>query len=763
VVYIVIYTDCFDFYCCFTVIFTMGSSSSDRISIQKLKGASNYEVWALRTEAFLIKEGLKEAISSDLFDLEEDINDKALANIKLLVEDGPLLQIQHISTALEAWESFKNLYSPKGFTSEFLICREFFNTTLDNLSSMEEYLNKVKQLSDQLKAKQLELPKQVIIAWVLNSLTDEYEGFVSNITQSLRNDSEIFTLETLFSNLLDESKRQDNKDSNNQALFTYNKDNRKYKGKKPYKITKGKYCKYCKLPSHDAKDCYFLFPSKAPKSWNKDNNLDNSPNKYSNNSKDKHPRDTRDDNIDVLHSNAPSLEPDLDTNIEMDDYNFEDIQVFNTTYNPNNNNNTDPLIDKLVPLIEHLTHERSNIDKIKVFNTTVNNNYTANFILDCAATKHIISNKDYFHSIKQCNKQVNWGKAKSILIKGIGDVNIHFIDTKIKCILKNCLYMPEIGINLISQGELNKETYTILTHDSIIIKQNNKVITKGKKLQNLYYLPIKVLNTQERILNISTNTSTNTNTNTNTNTSTSTSNNSNLIWHQRLGHINKECLDKLQVSTIGYNTSNTSKDINYKITECETCLRAKFTNKINHNTNNSIHFQYLSKVASDLCGPITPLTYNNYRYFITFLDKATRYLEVQLLRTKDEAFNAFYNFKQQAENNKENHKIRIYATDNGKEFVNNKFKKILLNSGIKHQLSPAYTHEPNGFVERINQTIMNRVRSLLYNSNTPSYLWGEALLASVYLYNRTPHTSISHKTPYELKYNEKPNISNIKV
>ena len=30
--------------------------------------------------------------------------------------------------------------------------------------------------------------------------------------------------------------------------------------------------------------------------------------------------------------------------------------------------------------------------------------------------------------------------------------------------------MPEIGINLISQGELNKETYTILTHN----QYNNK-------------------------------------------------------------------------------------------------------------------------------------------------------------------------------------------------------------------------------------------------------------------------------------------------
>ena len=62
--------------------------------------------------------------------------------------------------------------------------------------------------------------------------------------------------------------------------------------------------------------------------------------------------------------------------------------------------------------------------------------------------------------------------------------------------------------------------------------------------------------------------------------------------------------------------------------------------------------EYLDKIASDLCGPISPLTYNNYKYFITFLDKATRYLEVQLLRTKDEAYNSFSEFKLREENNK---------------------------------------------------------------------------------------------------------------
>ena len=48
--------------------------------------------------------------------------------------------------------------------SEFLLCKEFFTINLDNFSNIEEYLNKVKQLTDQLKAKGLELPKQVIVA-----------------------------------------------------------------------------------------------------------------------------------------------------------------------------------------------------------------------------------------------------------------------------------------------------------------------------------------------------------------------------------------------------------------------------------------------------------------------------------------------------------------------------------------------------------------------------------------------------------------------
>jgi len=120
---------------------------SDKISICKLIGQCNYEVWSLRVESLLVKGSLSDAIAEG-GNLKKEIDQKALANIRLTIEDGPLLQIQHSKTALEAWNMLKNLYSPKGFSSEFLIYKELFETTLSKYSSIEEYLNKVKQLTD---------------------------------------------------------------------------------------------------------------------------------------------------------------------------------------------------------------------------------------------------------------------------------------------------------------------------------------------------------------------------------------------------------------------------------------------------------------------------------------------------------------------------------------------------------------------------------------------------------------------------------------
>ena len=65
--------------------------SSDKITIKKLTGSGNYPIWSLCMAAFLTKEGQITATISDA--VSDDINAKAISNIQLLIEDGPLLQI----------------------------------------------------------------------------------------------------------------------------------------------------------------------------------------------------------------------------------------------------------------------------------------------------------------------------------------------------------------------------------------------------------------------------------------------------------------------------------------------------------------------------------------------------------------------------------------------------------------------------------------------------------------------------------------------
>ena len=108
--------------------------------------------------------------------------------------------------------------------------------------------------------------------------------------------------------------------------------------------------------------------------------------------------------------------------------------------------------------------------------------------------------------------------------------------------------------------------------------------------------------------------------------------------------------------------------------KCEPYLKAKFINKVNRESRNlSKVYHYLKKVTSDVCGAIRPKTYDRYRYFVTFLDKAIRYPKVKLFRKKNEVYDVFLKFKSRVENNPKGYRIRIFATNNGGEYVNKRF------------------------------------------------------------------------------------------
>ena len=66
-------------------------ASINKIDIPKLKGTENYIIWSIRTKALLVKEDLANPLEDYSISAK---NSKALAIIKLLYKDNPLLYIR---------------------------------------------------------------------------------------------------------------------------------------------------------------------------------------------------------------------------------------------------------------------------------------------------------------------------------------------------------------------------------------------------------------------------------------------------------------------------------------------------------------------------------------------------------------------------------------------------------------------------------------------------------------------------------------------
>lgn len=65
--------------------------------------------------------------------------------------------------------------------------------------------------------------------------------------------------------------------------------------------------------------------------------------------------------------------------------------------------------------------------------------------------------------------------------------------------------------------------------------------------------------------------------------------------------------------------------------------------------------------------------------------------------------------------------LKAVRSDNGGEYLSNKFKNFLADQGIRHQLTVAYTPQRNGTAKRLNRTLLNLMRSMLHHKSLPKH------------------------------------------
>src|SRR3954471_17070427 len=146
----------------------------EQIKLPKLKGSYNYDIWAIRIEAILVEKGYYKYILNNPTTNSNTLDEnayKAAALIKLALEDGPLLQTRYLNNPFLLWNSFKDLYKAKGFSSKFLLSKELINTTLNSYKgNLEEYINAFKRVLNSLNSKRINLPTRFTVTLLLNNL-----------------------------------------------------------------------------------------------------------------------------------------------------------------------------------------------------------------------------------------------------------------------------------------------------------------------------------------------------------------------------------------------------------------------------------------------------------------------------------------------------------------------------------------------------------------------------------------------------------------
>ena len=229
-----------------------------------------------------------------------------------------------------------------------------------------------------------------------------------------------------------------------------------------------------------------------------------------------------------------------------------------------------------------------------------------------------------------------------------------------------------------------------------------------------------------------------------------------LSWvtvHARMGHLNPRAvqtmLDKGMVLGLTAPSAGSPADID----QCAGCLAGKAHRRPFPVQSSHRATQPLQLVHSDVCGPIQTDSDGKKsakRYIITFIDDYSRFTWIAITsdKTGKTALEQFVRYKAWGERYT-GFSVKTLRTDGGGEYIHDQFNTYLLTMGIERQVTVARTPQQNGVAERANRTIMEAARAMLRAAGLPLSFWEYAVMAAVYLRNRSPTKALTDATPYE--------------
>lgn len=359
------------------------------------------------------------------------------------------------------------------------------------------------------------------------------------------------------------------------------------------------------------------------------------------------------------------------------------------------------------------------------------------WIIDSGASSHMTHTKENFCSTSEATSNiVRVANNQTMTVNGAGSCELEIdVNNKTKIVSVDAIFVPELSTNLLSVSQIAKRKKKLIFDEKgckIIDVKTNQLVATASLHGDLYKL--NLAKSQEH--------------------SALTIKNDNYeLWHRRYGHINNKYLQQI--------LKQKNLDFCANGDGCKICLQGKQT-KISFPTSQTKSSEKLELVHGDLCGPIEQESLGGKKYIFLLTDDFSHKSFVYFLKHKNEVFQVFVKFKAQVEN-ETGCRIKTFRSDNGGEFCNVEFVELFDKSGIKHETTIPYTPQQNGVSERMNRTVIEKARCMLFDSQLPKKFWAEAVNAAVHVLNRSPTSVLNGQIPEEVWSNKKINTNYFRV
>lgn len=219
-----------------------------------------------------------------------------------------------------------------------------------------------------------------------------------------------------------------------------------------------------------------------------------------------------------------------------------------------------------------------------------------------------------------------------------------------------------------------------------------------------------------------------------------------LRWHLRSGHINPQYLLRVCRRAKGMEELNRLQGKRkIRLPGCDACFRGKSKARKPIKTKSHRYREVLYRLHTDMSGKISTRTLQGAQYFCVFVDDASGYKFVTLLKNKSDFIKEFDRLCIRLGRHP-----RILRCDNAGEMIGGEAQEYYKKYSIWREACSPHEHAQNPRAESAICSLSMRARTIMLYANAPKHLWGFAVQYAAELENRfCPFMKGSDITCYE--------------